>query len=50
MKPMSGISIALLAGALVGCASTGGGTAAGTVQASADRSGRVALRESMRKL
>jgi hypothetical protein len=50
MKPMSGISIALLAGALIGCASTSGGTAAGVVDGMTLTSGRVALRESMRKL
>ena len=50
MKQIRVISIALLAGALIGCASTSGGTAAGTVQAGIGTDGRTALTQSMRKL
>lgn len=49
MKRISFISIAILAGALIGCTSMSGGTQAG-VSPMGVRSGQVALRESMRKL
>jgi hypothetical protein len=50
MRPARGISIAVLAGVLLGCTTTPGGTAAGTVRARTVTDGQVALRESMRKL
>src|SRR5687767_5095469 len=50
MRRLSIISIAVLAGALIGCASPSGGTEAGSVQPMGVRSAHVVLRESMRKL
>jgi hypothetical protein len=50
MKRANCISIWILASALMGCASTSGGTQAGSVQMSAARDGRMALNQSMRKL
>src|SRR5919199_4033685 len=50
MKLTSCVSIAILAGAVAGCTSTGYGTQAAGVEPMAVRSGQVALRESMRKL
>ena len=47
MKRASWISIVILAGALIGCASTSGRTETGSVQLS---DGRMALNQSMRKL
>jgi hypothetical protein len=50
MTRASCVSIAMLAGAVIACASPPGGTQAGSVLMSADRNGRMALNQSMRKL
>lgn len=47
MTRVRGISIVVLAGALVGCASPSGGTQAGSVQPMGVRSGQVALADAL---